>query len=189
MRLRVALLLLVSLLLVAGSSLQAVSCVGKTLHIGTLGTPEEQVMAELISQLITERTGTTVKITVYKDSRQIYEAVRKGDVGLFIENPDAAMALLGRPKDANRKNEVEVARKEYRKTYNLIWLEPLSGGAYYSPVLSTDLLSNLPALPKLINKLPTVLNDDAFQKLVNTARGNDKSRKIARDFLKAKKLI
>jgi glycine betaine/choline ABC-type transport system substrate-binding protein len=189
MRIKVALVCFTMALLVAGSSMQAMSCVGKTLHIGIQGTVEEQVMAELISQLITERTGTTVKITTYRDSRQIYDAVRKGDVGLFIEQPDVAMTLLGRPKEQNRKNEVEIARKEYRKTYNLVWLDPVPGGAYYSPVLSTDLLSNLPALPKLINKLPTVLTDDALLKMANSARGTEKSRKVARDFLKAKKLI
>jgi len=181
--------MLLAVVLACVSLPPAEGCVGKVLHIGIIATPEEQLLAELISQLITERTGTTVKITQYRESRQIYEAVRKGDVGLLIENPDAAMVLLGRQKESNRKGELEVLRKEYRKTYNLVWLDSVPGSAYYTPVLSTDVLSQLPALPKLINKLPAALGEDGLQKLLKSVRGDDKSRKVARDFLKAKKLI
>jgi osmoprotectant transport system substrate-binding protein len=167
----------------------AEGCVGKVLHIGIVATPEELLLAELISQLVTERTGTSVKITQYRESKQIYDAVRKGDVGLFIENPATAMALLGRAKETNRKGELDLLRKEYRKTYNLVWLDSVPGAAFYTPVLSNDLLSQLPALPKLINKLPAALGEDGLQKLVKSVRGDDKSRKVARDFLKSKKLI
>lgn len=176
-------------LLIAGSSQGVWGCVGKVLHIGINATPEEQLLAEMISQLVTERTGTTVKVSVFRESRQIYDAVRKGDVGLIIENPDAAMTMLGRPRDANRKSELELARKEYRKSYNLVWLDSVPSGAYHTPVISADTLSHLPALPKLINKLPVVLADDTLTKLARSLRGDEKPRRVVREFLKAKKLI
>ena len=188
MRMR-SMMLLVALLLVAGSVSVAQGCVGKSLLIGVATAPEEQLLAEMIAQLVTERTGTTVKIQIYPDSRRIYEAVRKGDVGLIIETPDAAMTLLGRSKVANRRNELDMVRKEYRKTYNLVWLDSVPNGAFFTPVLAADTLNHLPALPKLINKLPSVLTDETLQKLAKTMRGDEKARKIARDFLKAKKLI
>ena len=79
------------------------SCVGKTLHLGIVDSPSEQLLAEIVSQLITQRTGTTVKVDVYKDSQQLYKAVRQGDVGLLIENTDRALEVAGKRKEATAK--------------------------------------------------------------------------------------
>ena len=169
------------------------ACVGKILTIGIPDAANEQLLAEMISTLVSERTGTTVKIIVYKDDRELYNAVKKGDVGVLIENTDHAMKMLNRSKETNAKTAYDTAKSEYRKSLNLVWLDPLvpvtTGNPSYAPVISLDTLGNLPALPKLINKLSGILRNDTYARLVKSVKSDEKPRKVARDFLKSKKLI
>lgn len=186
-------LMLMLLVLVLNQTAHA--CVGKILNIGIPNSANEQLLAEMIATLVTERTGTTVKIIVYKDERELYKAVKKGEVGVLIENTDHALKMVSRPKESNAKTAYETAKSEYRKSLNMVWLDPLvlaknaAGSFYYAPVLSLDTLSNLPALPKLINKLSGVLKEDTCAKLLKSVKSDDKPKKVARDFLKSKKLI
>jgi glycine betaine/choline ABC-type transport system substrate-binding protein len=46
-----------------------------------------------------------------------------------------------------------------------------------------------PALPKLLNKLSGALANDTYTKLLKTVESGDKTKKVAKDFLKGKKLI
>lgn len=165
------------------------ACVGKVLHIGISNSPAEQLIAEMVATLVTERTGTSVKIVPFKDSREIYAAARKGEIGLVIENRDRAFDILGKPRDNNPKSAQETLRREYRKTLNMVWLDSLGGTPPYAPVLSADTLNSLPALPKLLNKLSGILTEDAYNKLIKSAKSDEKPKKVARDFLKAKRLI
>jgi glycine betaine/choline ABC-type transport system substrate-binding protein len=169
------------------------ACVGKTLHIGIIDSPNEQLLAELASQLITERTGTTVKVETFKGQQELYNSVKKGQIGLLIENTDRGMDMIGKPRGASGKAAFETVKAEYRKSLNLIWLEPFGtvqgGGAQmYAPVISSEILGNLPALPKLLQKLSGITSDSGYQRLLK-AKGTDKPKKIAKDFLKSKKLI
>jgi len=167
----------------------ATACVGKTLYIGVTNAPNELLFAEMISVLVNERTGTTVKIVSYKDARAMYSAVKKGEVGVLIENAERALKILDRPTEGNVKAAYEVARREYRKGLNLVWLEPFGVRQCYAPVLSVETIDNLPALPKLINKLAGTVNDETCAKLLRSVKPDEKPKKVARDFLKAKKLI
>lgn len=183
------LLLIVALLYI--SPLNA--CVGKTLYIGVLDTPNEQMLAELTSQLITARTGTTVKIETYKAQRELYAAVKQGHLGMVIENTDRALEMIGKPREAG-KAAFESARAEYRKSLNMIWLEPygtVQGGGssqLLAPVISNDILSSLPALPKLLQKLSGITNDSGYSRIMKS-KSDEKPRKLAKDLLKSKKLI
>lgn len=167
------------------------ACVGKTLHIGIIDTPNEQLLAELTSQLITARTGTTVKIEKFKGQKELYNSVKKGQVAMVIENTDRAMEMIGKPRGTSARASFETAKGEYRKSLNMIWLEPYgqvqgNGQQLLAPVISNEILSSLPALPKLLQKLSGITADSGYGKMLK-AKGDD--RKTARDFLKAKKLI
>lgn len=165
------------------------ACVGRILNIGAPDSVNDHLLAEMVSLLINERTGTTVKIVVYKDSKELYNAVKQGRISLFIENTDRAMEVLGRPKERDAKTAHELIKSEYRKNLSLVWLEPFGGSPLYSPVLTVETLANYPALPKLLNKLAAVLTNEACARLFESAKSTDKPKKIAKDFLKAKKLI
>jgi len=171
------------------SSVQPASaCVGKTLYVGITGSAQELLFAEIISQLVTERTGTTVKILQFKDSTELYSAVKKGEVGVMVENTERALRLLDR-KENNSKQAYDLVKKEYRKSLSLVWLEPFGSNQAYAPVISVDTMGNLPALPKLLNRLAGVLNEESCGKLLKSLKSDEKPRRVARDFLKAKKLI
>ena len=89
-------LLVVALLLIAHVSM---ACVGKTIHLGISNT-NEKLIAEMASLMISERTGSSVKIDVYKDSKALYEAVKQGKVNILMENTDRALEVLGKSKSA-----------------------------------------------------------------------------------------
>ena len=164
------------------------ACVGKTLFVGISGAPQEMLFAEIISQLITERTGTTVKIQQFKDSTELYNALKKGEVGMLVEGTDRALQIINR-KESNSRLAYDLVKKEYRRSLNLVWLDPFGTSQLFAPVISVDTIGHLPALPKLLNKLAVVLNEDSYNKLLKSFKSDEKPRRIARDFLKAKKLI
>ena len=190
-------ILILSLMFVLIISGHGNACVGKILYIGILDSPDEQISAEMLSLLINERTGTTVNIKYYKDSKDLYEAVKKKQVSILIENTDRAMEILGKPRPNDSKKAYDIAKEEFSKNLNLVWLNPFGfltgaegkGQRYYTPVITADVLNNFPALPRLINKLSGIISDETFAKLVKTVKSGEKPRKTARDFLKEKKLI
>ncbi|HSH69816.1 MAG TPA: hypothetical protein VK997_07850, partial [Deferrisomatales bacterium] len=62
------LLIALTLLLASLATVPAAACVGKTLIIGAVETPEGRLVAQVIAILINERTGTTVKIQNFADA-------------------------------------------------------------------------------------------------------------------------
>lgn len=180
-------LVVVAALLISVQFSQA--CVGKTIFLGIFAAANEKLVAEMASLLITERTGSSVKIQTYKDSRELYEAVKQGKVNIIVENTDHALEVLGKHKGAASLSTFEFVKGEYRKSLNLIWLEPFGNTQQYAPVLTPETLANYPALPKLLNKLAGVLANDTYPKLLKSVESDDKAKKVARDFLKSKKLI
>ena len=167
----------------------AQACVGKTIFLGITAPANEKLMAEMASLLISERTGSSVKIQTFKDSRELYEAVKQGKVNIIVENTNHALEVLGRQKSAQPASAFELVKSEYRKSMNMIWMEPVGGAMPYAPVLTSETLAHYPALPKLLNKLSGVLTNDTYPRLLKTAGSDDKAKKVARDFLKSKKLI
>lgn len=178
----------VTAVVVAFSFHMALACVGKTIHVG-ITSPSEKLMAEMASLMITERTGSSVKIELYKDSKTLYDAVRQGKVNIIMENTDRALDVLGKQKNSGQVPGIEMIKSEYRKNLNLTWLAPFGAAPQYAPVLTSDTLSNYPALPKLLNKLSGALQNDTYAKLLKSLESDDKAKKVAKDFLKGKKLI
>jgi glycine betaine/choline ABC-type transport system substrate-binding protein len=163
----------------------ASACVGKTIHLGISNASNERLIAEMASMLIVERTGSTVQIDVYKNSAELYSAVRKGDVNVMFENPVRAAEIVGKAKDA----PYDQIKREYRTRLNLTWLESFGDALKSAPVLTAETLTAYPALPKLLNKLSTALAQDSYAKLQKSAESADKTKKVAKDYLKMKKLI
>lgn len=166
----------------------SMACVGKTIHVG-ISSANERLMAEMASLMITERTGSSVKIDVYKDSRSMYEALKQGKINIIMENTDRAQEVLGKAKGSAAAMGIDAIKSEYRKNMNLTWLNAFGAVPQYAPVLTGDTLSNYPALPKLLNKLAGVLSNDTYSRLLKSVESEDKTKKIAKDFLKGKKLI
>jgi len=176
---------------------QADACVGKILYIGTLNSAPEQVLGEILCVLINERTGTTVNIKSYSSTKELYNALRKREINILLENTERSLDILGRQKVENAKTSYDISKEEFRKSLNLVWLEPFSplagnggkGHHSYVPVITVDVLTNFPALPRVINKLGGGINEEVFARLMQSVQAGEKPKKVARDFLKTKKLI
>lgn len=177
------------------SSAHSYACVGRILTIGIVDTVNENLLAELISVLINERTGTTVNVKVFNNREAIYNAVKKEEIGIVVENTDNAMEMLDISKSGDMQKDYDVSKKEFREKRNLIWLKPFGSMPdnknlkYYSAVISEDVLINFPALPRVINKLKDVTVDKGFDKVLKSVGSGKKTRRAARDYLKKKKLI
>ena len=100
------------------------ACVGKTLTIGVTNSIEGKLFAEMLSTLVNERTGTTINIKLFDNSQDIYEAVRKQEVDISIENTTRALTMLKMPNEADIKKAYKVVKAIYEKEKGLIWLKP-----------------------------------------------------------------
>ena len=176
---------------------QAHACVGKVLNIGVVNTPEGQVIAEMLSSLINERTGSTVAIRFYSSEQDLSAAVNVKQVDISVENTTLAMQSLKRPAVSDADKAYELVKAAYETERGLVWLKPfgfthsntVKSPSYTAAVLRMEVLNNFPALPRVIGKLGNVLNDDTYQKLIKSVESGEKPKKAARDFLKSKKLI
>jgi len=185
------------MLLLLSVSPRAEACVGKVIRIGVMNSPEGQILAEVLSSLINERTGSTVAIRFYDTEQDLYAAVEVKQVDISIENTSKAMQVLNRPAVSDVNRAYEVVKAAYEKEKGLVWLKPFgflhrSGApspSYTAAVLRVDTLNNFPALPRVIGKLGSTLDDETYARLIRSVESGEKPKKAARDFLKSKKLI
>lgn len=176
---------------------EADACVGKILNIGAINSAEGQVLSEILVNIINERTGTKVKTRYYKDSQGLYDAVKAREVDIIIENTSRAMRILSKPVDGDPKRTYESVKLTYEREKGLIWFKPFGfsngkgteGQSYTAPLLRIDVINNFPALPRLIDKLGGTVNNETYSKLIKLVESGEKPKKVARDFLKSKKLI
>lgn len=174
------------------------ACVGKTLYLGRLPGKEQEILAEIFVWLVSERTGTSIEVKSFPDSRASHSALEKAKIDLYLEEPDVALReILGREDVAPGGEETRrVVRHEYEERFNLIWLEPWglegkAGGGVSSmvaPVVRRDTLKKFPALSRLVNKMAGVVDDQAMALLLEEST-QQSARDVTKKFLKEKKLI
>ncbi|UCF88216.1 MAG: hypothetical protein JSV70_07295, partial [bacterium] len=176
------------------------ACVGRKLVLGSLEDGRPGMVSRILSILINERTGTTVEVNYYQDPEELFAAVAKGKVDLYVDHVDSAIKRL--KVDAPGKDEEEryrAVKRRFEEELNLIWLKPMGYSGVdrsgqdlgqASVVVSKDTLKKFPALPRLLEKIGTrvVLDDKSLDNLVARS-GSVKPAKVARDYLKEVKLI
>lgn len=188
------------MLIVTGPlAIPAGACVGKTLVIGSTGTVQQQVLAEMLSVLISERTGTTVKVVSYPDVQQAHKALLKADLDMLINYTGVGrVEILKQPPIADPDQLYREVKHAYNQELNLVWLKPLGFDeprvappgttAEAAPVVRKDTLKKFPALARLIDKLGGKIDAVAMHKLEQEA-ASEPARQVARSFLKANRLI
>jgi glycine betaine/choline ABC-type transport system substrate-binding protein len=127
----------------------------------------------------------------------LYEAVKVKQVDISVENTTRALHQLNRQSEADARKAYELVKAAYEKEMGLIWLRPLgflngNGGAgtsHTAVLVRSEVINNFPVLPRVIDKLGNVITDETYRKLVASVDSGEKSKKVARDFLKSKKLI
>ncbi len=176
-------------------------CVGRILYIGSLESPEERVMSELLVLLINERTGTTVQTRFFKTPEALYKALgsdkEEERADILVENTAAGLARLKKSGGQPGDGDYLTAKDLYEKELGLIWLNPFGyttagakgGKSVSAPVIRRDVLNNFPLLPRVLNKLAGGVDNAAFAALLAKSNSGEKPKNIAKDFLKAKKFI
>jgi len=193
-----SLLLMLTLLPLAAPA-PVSSCVGKSILIGSYGTVQQDLLAEIISMLISERTGTSVKVVRFESPAAAHDALRKADLDLSLEYTGVGQIEVLKGEPINDPQELFDAVKErYNEELNLVWLQPFGFSeprvvpaqipAQAAPVVRKDTLKKFPALARLLNKLGGTIDAATMQRL-ESAAGAGNVRDVARDFLKANRLI
>lgn len=176
----------------------AYACVGKTLVIGSTGGLQQEVLANLIAQLITERTGTSVKLVMHETSSSAHQALLKDDLDIYVEYTGVGqLEILGADPVTDSAQLYQTVKARYNEELNLIWLKPLGFEAdlqgvdiptQAAPVARKDTLKKFPALARLINKLGGKIDSETIARLESEA-GERGAKDVARGFLKQNRLI
>lgn len=175
------------------------ACVGKTLVVGALDTPQQQVLANMLAILIGERTGTTVKVVAAASHAAAHEALQRADLDMYVEYTGIGQVqILKAAPIADQSALYKAVKERYNQELNLVWLEPLGFSepklapagtvAEAAPVVRKDTLKKFPALARLINKLGGAIDAATMQKLEAGVKG-DNAKDVARKFLKENRFI
>lgn len=182
-------------------SSSALGCVGKTLYVGATESANDKVLAEIVALLINERTGTSVQIRYLADRDALYAGLKASEeekrVDILVEDTANGLKVLGLERQDDPDQEYLTVKDRFEKEFNIIWLNPLGFTAprqgekptVSAPILRTDILTNFPLLPRILNKLGNKINNEAYGRLVSQVEGGDKPKNVARDFLKVMKFI
>ena len=192
-----ALLMVLMMTGLAVSSAQA--CVGKTLVVGALDNPQQQVLAEMLSVLISERTGTTVKVVPVAGHAEAHDAMVRAELDMYVEYTGVGQVVILKQQPIADADELYKAVKgRYNQDLNLVWLKPFGFSddryapegtvADAAPVVRKDTLKKFPALARLINKLGGAIDAPTMKEL-ETASAAGNSRDVARKFLNEKRFI
>jgi glycine betaine/choline ABC-type transport system substrate-binding protein len=177
------------------------ACVGRTLYVGSLNSPQDKVMSEMLALLINERTGTTVQVRYFDNNESLYKATKSEKeekrVDIIVEDTIDALKLLNKTPGANPEKDYLTVKKAYEKTLDIIWLDPFgydnSKGAEHksvsAPLIRRNVLINFPLLPRVLNKLSGAISAKAYTSLNKKVAKGDKPKNVAKAFLKKKKLI
>jgi len=194
-KLKVLVLAVLVLVLLPLSSL---ACVGKTLVVGSTGSLQQELLANMLAQLITERTGTSVKLVSHETSLSAHQALLKDDLDIYVEYTGVGQVkILGAEPLQDAEQLYQAVKKRYNEELNLIWLKPLGFEAEVAeielpmqavPVARKDTLKKFPALARLINKLSGKIDAQTIAQLEEQA-GSQGAKSVARTFLKQNRLI
>lgn len=200
-RMKTTLVIVLAALTVSFQAAVGVACVGKTLVIGSTGTPQQEILAEMISLLISERTGTTVKVVRLASTAEAHEALLAADLDMYVEYTGVGQVeVLGDEAIADPEALYRAVKERYNRDLNLVWLKPLGfdeprvapegAAAQAAPVVRKDTLKKFPALARLINKLGGAIDAEAMQGMEGqVAEAGRNVRDVARGFLKEGRLI
>ncbi len=174
------------------------ACVGKTLIIGSTGGIQQELLANMLAQLISERTGTATKLVIHTSSVEAHQALLSDELDMYIEYTGVGQVqILGEEPIQDAEQLYKNVKQRYKEELNLIWLKPLGFAASVSgldlpaqaaPVARKDTLKKFPALARLINKLSGKIDAATISRL--EAQANKQTAKeVARNFLKQNRLI
>ena len=189
---------------------KAYPCVGRLLFLGITANEDQKAMAEVLSILIEECTGTQVNIVTFQTLGECREAVQKEELDLYLDYVGSGLLyVLNHENKHNHENRhmenpdraYSLVKHLFDQKFSLIWLRPFG---YTHPLLESEIskeikdvpnqavcvarrqvLNRFPILPRLINKLRNKIPNDTITRL---QKSND-LKSEARAFLESENLI
>jgi osmoprotectant transport system substrate-binding protein len=64
------------------------ACVGRTIQVGYFDSPEQELVANILSVFIDERTGTTVRLSRYETRDEVFDAIKRDKISLYADYSD-----------------------------------------------------------------------------------------------------
>ncbi len=179
----------------------AAACVGRTIAIGYYDTPDQALVAALLSVFIDERTGTTVTQRKFRSREEAFAAIRQDRISLFVDYSGIVLAMAGERPEGDEGKTLAHLKDVLNRKYNVVWIDPVGYDRYFTEkakagerpgpagmMLCKDSLAKFPALPRLLSKLRGVLDNATMASLLREAEVSD-AKAVARRFLKSRKLI
>ena len=179
------------------------ACVGRLLVVAVGNSVDQVIMGQMLSQLITERTGTSVDIVQPGDFHACHQAVLEGKADIYVNYVGMAQGdIEGANASVDPQEAYILVSQSYKKQFGLIWLKPFgfqgplpieaqSGeydGTWAVPVVSKETLKKFPVLDRIINKLGGRVDNKAMEKLREKSENQD-IKTTVREFLKSQNLI
>lgn len=179
------------------------ACVGRLLIVAVSNSTDQVIMGQMLSILINERTGTTVKIVQPGDLKKCHETVLNGKANIYINYIGFGRACVGVSAQMNDSQKVyTLVRQCYMEKFELVWLKPFGfqgpltlranpekgNGTLAVPVASQDTLRRFPILDRLINKLGGRIDNNTMDELRKRTKNQD-IKEVVREFLRTQNLI
>ena len=167
------------------------ACINKEINIGVVDTIEGKLYSELIATLILERTGVKVGRYYYKTVDELEKAVVEQKVEMILLNTSEALHQLGLQVGKTAREDYETVKAAYDEHKGMIWLRPFdftTGDGFTAPVISQSILDKFPAMPRIIDKLSSKLDEETRTRLIAQVQSM-KTRRVAKDFLYENRLI
>ena len=195
--------LVLVLILVGLLSNPVQGCVGRLLIVAITDSPDQAIMAEMLAELINQRTGTTVEIVHPGDLKACHKAVLDEKANIYIDYIENGAARMGGSyKDDNPQKAYTLVSQFHLEKFAMVWLRPFGylgpltleansekgGGTLAVPVTTKDVLRRFPVLDRLINKLGNRIDNHTMEVLKKRGETQD-VKDVVKAFLKAQKLI
>jgi glycine betaine/choline ABC-type transport system substrate-binding protein len=179
------------------------TCVGRLLIIAVSDSADQDIMGQMLSVLINERTGTTVEIVRPGDVKRCHETILNGKANIYINYIGIGRANKAGSSEVDDPQKVyTLLSQSYKEKFGMIWLKPFgfqgpltdeTGGkgdraSLAVPITTKDVLKKFPILDRLINKLGGRIDNNTIDDLRKKAEKQD-VEEVVRDFLKAQRLI
>ena len=179
------------------------ACKGRVLHLAVGNSPDQLIMAKMLSIMINERTGTTVEIVELGDVKAAHEAVLSGLAEIYINY--IGMAEAG-TEGVNAIDEPQkayiLASRSYNQKFDMVWLKPFGFQGplaqatpsekiditLAAPITTKDVIKKFPILDRLINKLAGQVDNKTLEELREKSENQDVEITV-REFLTSHKLI
>ena len=179
------------------------TCVGRLLIIAVSDSADQDIMGQMLSILINERTGTTVEFVRPGDVKRCHETVLNGKANIYINYIGIGRVNTAGSGDVDDPQKVyTLLSQSYKERFGMIWLKPFgfqgpltlgadgkkNGASLAAPITTKDVLKKFPILDRLINKLGGRIDNNTIDDLRKNTENQD-VEKVVRDFLKAQRLI